>query len=156
MNAAEANFCFAASIFLQPTGGLARRGGLRGHRGVRVVDVVPDVHGIIQVLERFFASAKVVIDPADVGERVGFARALADRLPQGQSLVEVRQGFVFLPQIGVNPAHGVEGHCLTQQTVRFLLDGKRLVEAVERLLQLAGLAVERGEELRLMSSSRLL
>ena len=93
--------------------------------------------------------AKILIDSADKGERVGFAGALPGGLPQSQSLVQIRQGFVFLPQIGVDLPHGIEGHGLAHRTVRRLLDGKRFIEAVERFLQLPGLTIDRGEKIEI-------
>ena len=49
----------------EPARGLARS-GFCGHGRVWVVDVVPDLHGIVQILERFFMLAKILIDPADI------------------------------------------------------------------------------------------
>ena len=40
------------------------RSGFSGHGRVWVVDVVPNPHGIVQILERFFMLAKVLVNPS--------------------------------------------------------------------------------------------
>ena len=78
----------------------------------------------IQVLERFFAIAEIVIDLPDVVQRAGFAGARAQRAPHGQRLIEQLQRLVFLAKVGVHAAHGVKRGCLAEQAGDFCSMGR--------------------------------
>ncbi len=113
-------------------------GGGRNRRssGRRAIDFVPDGERLIQIFQCVVVLSEVVIDFADVVERLGFACARWKRTPERQRLIEQAQSAVFLTKIGVDAAHGVQGRGLAEQARILLLDGQRLIEIIKPFFEL--------------------
>jgi hypothetical protein len=103
---------------------------------------VPDGERLVQIFQRIVVLSEIVIDFADVVERVGFPGARREGAPQRQRLIEQGESLVFLTKIGVDAAHGVQGRGLAEQARILLLNGQRLIQVIERFFELARAVVE--------------